>query len=255
MNVTTFRSGSPSGADSAPQARLLLLEAEPDACEPERLAARIREVGADVTMIYNLPVHCAASLLDGCADVTGLTPIAGPDLMLGRGSAGIAVLVRQPVRRRSSVDLSIPPMAPCGAIDVSLDIDGHSLRVLAVQLSAQRDERRAQTDRLREILLLRGERPAVLMGRFSPAALALDGDGSRAPFRSVLARCVGAFHSLFRNRAHIVAFPGALLTPLPLPQEGGVSRLAVEMAVPLLPSRAILRDDGLAEVVGTASTA
>src|SRR5215468_11065529 len=100
--------------------------------DPERIAAVLRELGADIICLQEVvarengpqPLDHAAFL----ADATGYHLVTAPAREDHRGRFGNAVLSRFPIRSARRIDLSIAGHWPRGAVDVDVDAEGRKLR-------------------------------------------------------------------------------------------------------------------------------
>lgn len=125
--------------------------------DPARVAAVVRELGADIISLQEVGTRRqGANLSDQAAflaQATGLQIVSGPDRTYRRSRFGNAVLTRLPVLAVRYIDLSVKGCEPRGALDVDLDIGdwieaGQALRVVATHFGLRGGERRAQTVRL-----------------------------------------------------------------------------------------------------------
>jgi endonuclease/exonuclease/phosphatase family metal-dependent hydrolase len=128
--------------------------------DPPRVAAVLRELGADIISLQEVGGQRRPGQLPDqaafLAEETGLKIVAGPDRNYRRSRFGNAILTRFPVIAARYIDLSVPGCEPRGALDVDLDIgarrDGQVLRVVATHFGLRGGERRAQTLRLLDAL-------------------------------------------------------------------------------------------------------
>lgn len=136
-------------------------------CNPERVADVLRALSADIVALQEvdsrLPEH-GVDQLAFLAKALGATYIAGPTLMLHRGSYGNGLLVRWPVVSVRRLDLGIRGHEPRGAIDADLDIGGTLVRVVATHLGLARRERKRQAELLLAALASGPRRPSILLG-------------------------------------------------------------------------------------------
>ena len=116
--------------------------------DPDRVAAVIRELGADVVGLQEVDAkpHLEAGLdqVEYLAQATGMTGIAGPTLTRHYGQYGNALLTRLPIRGVDLIDLSVARREPRGAIDAEVDVRGVRCRLLVTHLGLRRTERSRQ---------------------------------------------------------------------------------------------------------------
>ena len=134
---------------------------------PDRVATVLRELGADIIGLQEIDARRRRSgELDQrgyLAQATGLAIVPGSHSRDHRGRFGNALLTRFPVRAVRHIDLSVAGYEPRGAIDVELAVDGHTLRVIVTHLGLRAAERRQQTQRLLEALMVPGAAEATLV--------------------------------------------------------------------------------------------
>jgi endonuclease/exonuclease/phosphatase family metal-dependent hydrolase len=116
----------------------------------ERVAAVIRELGADVVGLQE--VAADASQLAVLASLSGLHAVAGPLWRWQDVPFGNALLSREAPRAVRLVDLTVGRREPRGAIDADLVIDRRALRVIVTHLGLLGHERRRQLRLLRDAL-------------------------------------------------------------------------------------------------------
>jgi endonuclease/exonuclease/phosphatase family metal-dependent hydrolase len=138
--------------------------------DPSRVAAVLRELGADVIGLQEVEVRRNGSRLADqgafLAAAAGLTVVSGQQFRLHRGRFTNAVLTRLPVLAIRHIDLSVDGHEPRSAIDVDLGAGDRVLRVIATHFGLGVRERRQQTQRLLAILAAgasSGGSDAVLM--------------------------------------------------------------------------------------------
>lgn len=136
--------------------------------DPDRVAAVIRELGADVVALQELSSRAG---LEGGIDqaeylarAANLVAVPGPTLETHRGEYGNALLTRLPIARIDRSELSVRGREPRGALDVELRSQGRTLRVVATHLGLRRRERREQVGRLLALLEAHASSPVVLLG-------------------------------------------------------------------------------------------
>ncbi len=147
--------------------------------DPARIAAVLRELGADIISLQEVGgQRHGGQLPDQAAFLaaeTGLEIVAGPNRLYRHSRFGNAILTRFPVLAVRYIDLSVPGCEPRGALDVDLAIGapgaggepaagetvggngaGPVLRVVATHLGLRGGERRTQTSRLLGALAVNG---------------------------------------------------------------------------------------------------
>jgi endonuclease/exonuclease/phosphatase family metal-dependent hydrolase len=139
--------------------------------DPRRIADVILETGADVVGLQEV---AAKPELAGVpdqfaylAEATGMTAIAGPNVILHESRFGNVLLTRWPALGVRRVDLSIAPYEPRGAVVADLAIHGTRLRVITTHLGLRVWERARQHATLGRLMAARGDAPAVIMGDFN----------------------------------------------------------------------------------------
>jgi endonuclease/exonuclease/phosphatase family metal-dependent hydrolase len=121
--------------------------------ETERIAETLRRLDADVIALQEVDAGPQAEdTFETLGPELGFGAIAGPTLERSDGRYGNLLLTRHPVRRADQIDLSQPGAEPRGAIDVSLVVEGATVRVLATHLGLTRRERARQARRLADAL-------------------------------------------------------------------------------------------------------
>jgi endonuclease/exonuclease/phosphatase family metal-dependent hydrolase len=117
--------------------------------EPERIAAVLREIDADVVALQEVQLGPTPfDMLAFLRDATGCEAVAGPTLHGRHGQYGNAVLTRRPVLGVRQLDLSIAGREPRGALDLKLLGRTGEVRFVATHLGLRPAERRAQIRRL-----------------------------------------------------------------------------------------------------------
>lgn len=137
---------------------------------PERIIRVLDELRADVIALQEacLPENAAFSrLVQDITKTTGLELIAGPTFCRNGENFGNVLLTGYPVSRIRRLDLSVRSREPRGALDVDLNVNGTTLRVVATHLGLRASERRAQVDILLESLSIGHVQNTVVMGDFN----------------------------------------------------------------------------------------
>lgn len=133
--------------------------------DPERLAAVISELDADVVALQEVESHHGdLRVLELLAEHTGMRALAGPTMLRPVGTFGNALLTRAPVLDLHRLDLSVPGREPRGALDALLETPGGPFRVLATHLGLRPAERRQQIQALLSALDPGLPGPTALLG-------------------------------------------------------------------------------------------
>jgi endonuclease/exonuclease/phosphatase family metal-dependent hydrolase len=129
--------------------------------DPARIAAVLREIDADIIGLQEVdarPGEASESMqMQYLASTLGHHAVAGTTLLRAGGEYGNAILTRRPVLDVRRVDLTVYRREPRGALDVDLDIDGRTVRVLVTHLGLLPGDRRKQVRRLLDLL---GDHPS-----------------------------------------------------------------------------------------------
>ena len=137
--------------------------------DPARIAAVLRSIDADIACLQEVAArrrigrHAdqGAYLAEATGrQIWGPGPAKGDDAGIRerRPRIGNAILTRFPVLAVTTIDLSLPGLAPRSALDADLLVGDRILRVVATHLGLSALERRLQAGRLLAAL---GERPAA----------------------------------------------------------------------------------------------
>lgn len=140
-------------------------------CDPDRIAAVLREIDADIACLQEVDARRGIGSHDGqgaaLAEATGCRIILGTGIRNHRRRFVNAILTRFPVIAAHAIDLAVPGYEPRGAIDADLLVGDRVVRVLATHFGLHAAERRLQANRLIAAL---GE-PAAANRRAADAAL------------------------------------------------------------------------------------
>lgn len=134
--------------------------------DPERIAAVVRELDADVVGLQEvLSPHEGAGedQLGIIARATGLYATSGGVMHRPDGHYGNALLTRDAPRTVRAVDLCVAGREPRGALDVDVDVGLASCRVIVTHLGLRGHERRRQTARLLEVIAEPSPPPLVVV--------------------------------------------------------------------------------------------
>lgn len=135
--------------------------------DPARIAAVLRAIDADIACLQEVAARRRigphADQWPYLAEATGRhivrpgpTKGGGAGMRERRARIGNAILTRFPVRAVTTIDLSLPGLAPRSALDAELLVGDRILRVVATHLGLSALERRLQAGRLLAAL---GEAP------------------------------------------------------------------------------------------------
>ncbi|MCE5245190.1 MAG: endonuclease/exonuclease/phosphatase family protein [Syntrophobacteraceae bacterium] len=123
--------------------------------DPDRIARVIGEIDADIIGLQEIDSRFYQNgehgHVDYLAKATGLNAIMGPTLRKSGGRYGNGLFTKHDIRDVRRIDLSVPGRQPRGAIDVELDVNGESVRVVVAHLGLGLRERRRQVKRLCEV--------------------------------------------------------------------------------------------------------
>lgn len=114
--------------------------------DAERIAGVIAELGCDtigLQEVYHLEI---------LARMTGMQAIAGPPYVWHGRHVGNALLTRRKVLEVRNHDYTWPKHEPRTALDVDLEVDGETVRVIVTHLGLKPAERRFQVRKLLELL-------------------------------------------------------------------------------------------------------
>jgi endonuclease/exonuclease/phosphatase family metal-dependent hydrolase len=135
------------------------------ACRPERIAAVLAEIDADVIALQEVPLGgpVMPNVLHALVAATGFHYAEGVTIDTEVRRFGNAVLSRYPIVASRSIDLSFGAREPRGALDADIDCNGHRIRFVATHLGLRAAERRAQVRTLLKNFDTR-DMPVVLTG-------------------------------------------------------------------------------------------
>jgi endonuclease/exonuclease/phosphatase family metal-dependent hydrolase len=118
--------------------------------DPGRIAAVVQETGSDIVALQEVEHHAVAGedLPNYLARSGGYQLYLGPTLIRYQQLYGNVLLSRLPASAVRRVDLSVFRREPRGALDVELQADSGTLRVINTHLGLRPGERRQQVQRL-----------------------------------------------------------------------------------------------------------
>jgi endonuclease/exonuclease/phosphatase family metal-dependent hydrolase len=133
--------------------------------EPDRVIEVLGEIGGDILALQEVPAldRGGEAFLTRLSRRTGLTAIAGSELLSHFAHYGNALLTRFAPTNRSTLYLGVDNREPRGAINVELDCGPVVLNVIATHLGLSPAERRHQ---IQQILPVVTEQvcPVALLG-------------------------------------------------------------------------------------------
>jgi endonuclease/exonuclease/phosphatase family metal-dependent hydrolase len=122
----------------------------------QRILRMLRRLDADLIALQEVPRGELSTLTP-----EGYIAAAGPSLLWPELRSGTALLSRRPLLALRHHEFSMPGRERRGALDVSLDLHGLRLRLIATHLGLRTAERAWQIDRL--LTLLDADREADLV--------------------------------------------------------------------------------------------
>lgn len=138
---------------------------------PRRVAEVIHSLHADVVALQEVGWHyrgqAGVDQFELLAQLTGLTVLQGLSRSHPNAHFGNAILTHLPVRRSSTLDLSVPLRAPRCALIAELESSGGAIRVVNVHLGLDPWERRTQVSRLISALDEDTSMPTLMLGDFN----------------------------------------------------------------------------------------
>ncbi len=139
--------------------------------DPERIAATIREIAADIVGLQEVDSHAeglaGVDQLASLEHETGMHAVAGPALIHHDRGYGNAILSRWPVGNVRRFDLSVAGGEPRAALDAEVVVDAATVRVVVTHLGLRWRERRCQSRRLLRLIAAHEREPLVLIGDFN----------------------------------------------------------------------------------------
>jgi endonuclease/exonuclease/phosphatase family metal-dependent hydrolase len=135
----------------------------------DRVLKVLREIDADILGLQEVGAtpHDETEQFNFFREALGMEGVAGPTLRRNRSRHGNVILTKGKIRQAHLVDLSVPNMAPRGAIDSLVEIGPHHLRVIVAHLGLLPHERQQQLARLADTLALRSAAVTVVLGDFN----------------------------------------------------------------------------------------
>jgi endonuclease/exonuclease/phosphatase family metal-dependent hydrolase len=138
-------------------------------CRPARIATVLRELNCHVVALQevdNVPGNHADSMqLDYLAQSLEMASVAGLRIVRHTGEYGNALLTKLPIVSVRRHDLSFSRYEPRGALDVTLELDGRELRVIATHLGLNRAERCFQWEQLLPLIeSTESSTPLIVLG-------------------------------------------------------------------------------------------
>jgi len=132
---------------------------------PQRIADVVGELHADIVALQELRAHKGGvDMLELLRQHSGLHAVSGTTMTFADGAFGNGLLTRFAPLTVEHITLDVGGREPRGAIDVTLDVNGRPLRVVATHLGLSVRERHVQVGRLLTVLRRRPEVTTVLLG-------------------------------------------------------------------------------------------
>lgn len=138
-------------------------------CAPSRIAEIIKELNATIVGLqevdsnFNGNINAAGHL----SAMLGLEAVPGPSMVRQNGHYGNLLLTSHPIASVRKIDLSVQGREPRSALDVALDVEGRTVRVILTHFGLKSSERRAQIERLRESVVIDPDQLTIFMGDFN----------------------------------------------------------------------------------------
>lgn len=136
--------------------------------DPGRVVEVLRELHADIVGLQEVDSKRGedggSGPLQEMAKLSGFHLIPGVTILRDDEDYGNVLLTGRRVREIRRLDLSFPGREPRGAIDVDLDLEGRSIRVLVTHLGLRPRERRVQVGKLLDVLMMEPDRLTIVMG-------------------------------------------------------------------------------------------
>jgi endonuclease/exonuclease/phosphatase family metal-dependent hydrolase len=140
--------------------------------DPGRVAEVIRELHADIVGLQEVDSKRGedggSEPLQEMAKLSGFHLIPGVTILRDDEDYGNVLLTGRRIREIRRLDLSFPGREPRGAIDVDLDLEGRSIRVLVTHLGLRPREWRVQVGKLLDVLMMEPDRLTIVMGDIQP---------------------------------------------------------------------------------------
>ena len=139
--------------------------------DPDRIAAVIRELGADIVGLQE--VDARYHIENGCdqaeyiARAAEMMNISGPALIHHRGTYGNALLTRWPVRAVRRYEIGIAGREPRVVLDTEVQVGERTIRVVVTHFGLREPERNQQAEMLSRILEQHKTDRTVLLGDFN----------------------------------------------------------------------------------------
>jgi endonuclease/exonuclease/phosphatase family metal-dependent hydrolase len=133
---------------------------------PERIASVLHELDADIVALQEVGYASGepGNLLEYLGESMQARVIEGVTFRDERGHYGNAVLSRLAVSAIALHDISVAGREPRGAIELSLQVRGKAVQVLATHLGLRPGERREQIERLIPMLAASSADIKILLG-------------------------------------------------------------------------------------------
>ena len=137
----------------------------------DRVAGVLRELDADIVGLQE--VDRRATLADGTdrlervCTLTGHHATFGPTARLPLGRFGNALLTRRPVTNVEHFDVSMGSWEPRGILSADLSVGDALLRVIVTHFGLRVAERRAQLEKLLDLVGTTSDGPVLLVGDFN----------------------------------------------------------------------------------------
>jgi endonuclease/exonuclease/phosphatase family metal-dependent hydrolase len=144
---------------------------------PQRVVKVLKELNADIIGLQetNFSHNGKGFRIQDLAAEMGMKVVTGATLQFENGNYGNVLLTNHPVIRVRRINLSVHTREPRGALDVDLNFNGSTVRIIVTHLGLRAFERRAQVAVLMDSISIGHSDRTIILGDFnfwSPVSIA-----------------------------------------------------------------------------------